>query len=229
MMKEFMYYLTLPLHKMKNSNMITMMDIDDDVRLGLYYLMSIYGLSFHHCTYGSWEWISLSKDGEEKKYLNKDDILELNPDMEVYNKLKDEFERGILPEGYTESREKVEESNPQIKDFEYKEEFGWLSPTGEFTPGDWGSHELEAEKIIKSKGFYDDYEEWQMLPETLTGDARDYLSEVKGYVLIHNPSMDGGYIVTNTKPFTKRQREFLYDYFAAIGNMMRANQYIQEE
>ena len=227
-MKEFKWYLTLPLSKMGNSNMLPTYDLDKDVRLGLYYLISIYGLGFHHCVHGSWEWISLSK-GEDGKYLNRDEILDLEPDLEMYRKLEDEFNRGIFPEGYKESQEKLEDENPQIKEFEYKEKFGWLSPTGEYTVSDWGNHECDAEKIIKAKGFYDDYEDWLMKEDTLTGEARDYLSSVKGYALIHNPSLDGGYIVTNSKPLTKKQREFLYDYFLAIGNVMRANRYIQEE
>lgn len=226
MMKEFNWYLTLPLSIMKNSNMLPVYQLDNDVRLGLYYLMSVYGLGYHHCTRGSWEWICLSK-GEDGEYLNREKILELEPDVEVYNRLKDEFDRGILPEGYVKAQEDIEEKNPQVKEFEYKEKFGWLSPTGEFTPGDWGHHETEAEKIIKDKGFYSEYEDW-LMNETI-GEARDYLSSVKGYVLIHNPSLDGGYVVTHTKPLTKKQREFLYDYFVAIGNIMRASSYLEED
>lgn len=228
-MKEFMYYLSLPLSLMKNSNMIPAYEVDADVKLGLYYLMSIYGLGFHACNWGSWDWISLSKNDDEKTYLNREQILELEPDMEMYNKLKNDFDNGILPEGYTKAQQKIEDNNPQIAEFEYKGEYGWLSPTGTFTPGEWGSHESEAEKIIKAKGFYEDYEDWLMLEDTLTGEARDYLSQIRGYVLIHNPGADGGYIVTNSKPLTKKQREFLYDYFMAVGNTFRANSYIQED
>lgn len=227
MEKEFKYYLTLPFSVMRNSNMIPLYQLDNDVRLGLYYLMNIYGLGFHFCTHGSWEWICLSK-GEDGKYLNKDQILELEPDIEMYNKLKDEFDRGIFPEGYTKAQEKIEDDNPQIKEFEYKGKFGWLSPSGRYTVGDWGCHEEDAHKIIKAKGFEEDYEKWLMLDSTTVGEAREYLSEVKGYVLIHNPSLDGGYIVTNVKPFTKKQKEFLYDYFMAIGNSMRASMYIED-
>lgn len=34
-MKEFLWYLTLPLNKMGSSNMLTMFDLDNDMRLGL--------------------------------------------------------------------------------------------------------------------------------------------------------------------------------------------------
>ena len=106
-MKEFLYYLTLPLNKMGGSNMLTMFDLDNDMRLGLYYLMEIYHLGFHHITRGSWEWISLSQ-GEDGKYLSGDQIKELEPDVEKFNKHKSDFEKGILPEGY------VKANNPHV-------------------------------------------------------------------------------------------------------------------
>lgn len=222
-MKEFLYYLTLPLNKMGGSNILTMFDLDSDMRLGLYYVMEVYGLGFHHITRGSWEWIALSK-GEDGKHLSGNEILELEPDLEKYNKHKSDFEKGILPEGY------VKGSNPEPekpeKEFQYTGKFGWLSPTGDFIVSEWGRHEADAEKIIKAKGFIEEYEEWLMSQPI--GEAREYLSEVKGYTLIHNPSMDGGYIVTNIKPLTKKQKEFLYDYFTAIGNGMRASMYMDD-
>ena len=61
--------------------------------------------------------------------------------------------------------------------------------------------------------------------------CRDFLVYVKGYALIHNPLMDGGYIVTHNpaKDLTKAQRETLYDYFTENGDSFLANQYIQED
>lgn len=80
--------------------------------------------------------------------------------------------------------------------------------------------------------------------------CRDFLVYVKGYTLIHNPSMDGGYIVqcnenhfiaSNTskmhyithnpaKDFTKAQRATLFDYFTYNNDSFLANQYgIDEE
>ena len=57
---------------------------------------------------------------------------------------------------------------------------------------------------------------------------RDFLSEVKGYCLIHNPTGCGGYIVTNMKSLTKRQKEFLYGYFMDMGDRFKAEQFIKE-
>lgn len=204
--------------------MLTLFDLDNDMRLGLYYLMEIYHLGFHHITHGSWEGISLSQ-GEGGEYLSGDQIKELEPDMEKYNKHKSDFEKGILPEGYVKANN-PESEKPEHEEFQYKDKFGWLSPTGEFIVSDWGEHEGSAYDIICEKGFEDEYDEWDGHDEL--GLAKDYLCEVKGWVLIHNPSMDGGHVVTNIKPMTKRQKEFLYDYFMAIGNGTRACMYIEE-
>ena len=57
---------------------------------------------------------------------------------------------------------------------------------------------------------------------------RDFLTEVKGYCLIHNPSGTGGYIVTNIKELTKKQREFLYDYFMDMGDRLEAEPFWRE-
>lgn len=221
--RDFDYYLELPLRTMRGSNMITMMDVDDSMRLGLYYLMEVYHLGFHHCVRADWEWIMLSQ-GEDGEYLSGDQIRELEMDMEVYNKLKNDFNRGIIPEGY--KRQASNDQELEKTEFKFTGMFGWLSPTGEFIPSNWGEHEGSAFEIICEKGFEDEYDAWEGFDELRL--ARDFLSYVKGYVLIHNPSNDGGYVVTDNKPLTKKQKEFLYDYFIALGNIMRASHYMED-
>ena len=58
--------------------------------------------------------------------------------------------------------------------------------------------------------------------------ARDFLSEVKGYVLIHNPAGSGNYIVSHVKPLTKKQKDFLYGYFMDLGDKWKAEQYLND-
>ena len=111
----------------------------------------------------------------------------------------------------------------------YKE-FGWLSPEGTFTESPFGTHEESAEMICERKGFVDEY--WKWVKENGDNEIghlmRDFLSEVKGYCLIHNPTGCGGYIVTNMKSLTKRQKEFLYGYFMDMGDRFKAEQFIKE-
>lgn len=109
-------------------------------------------------------------------------------------------------------------------------EFGWLSPEGTFTESPFGTHEESAEMICERKGFVDEY--WKWVKENGDNEIghlmRDFLSEVKGYCLIHNPTGCGGYIVTNMKSLTKRQKEFLYGYFMDMGDRFKAEQFIKE-
>lgn len=96
---------------------------------------------------------------------------------------------------------------------------------GEFTEGDFAEHEEAAERIIEKSGFGDEYEDWLMSNDEGVI-CRDFLSEVNGYCLIHNPAGYGGYIVSNVKPLTKKQKEFLYGYFMDIGDKFKADQYM---
>lgn len=90
--------------------------------------------------------------------------------------------------------------------------------------------EESAEMICERKGFVDEY--WKWVKENGDNEIghlmRDFLSEVKGYCLIHNPTGCGGYIVTNMKSLTKRQKEFLYGYFMDMGDRFKAEQFIKE-
>ena len=92
---------------------------------------------------------------------------------------------------------------------------GWLSPTGVFTESPFGTHEESAKQICEKKGFVEKYWDWVKTngDNEINHLMRDFLSEVKGYCLIHNPSGYTGYIVTNMKNLTKPQKEFLYGYF----------------
>ncbi|MBR3592194.1 MAG: hypothetical protein IKL46_05020 [Clostridia bacterium] len=218
MTKTFSWYIQNALSKLKGSNFITTMELDYDTKLGLYYIMKIFNLSFSHCVRGSWEFVMVVKNEDSSSNgLHADEILALPADIKIYNELKAEFESGILPSGAEQTKPK-KSSQP----------FGWLSPTGEFFISEWGTHCTSAENIIKNKNMAKEYEDWE-LADKRNFVPNDFLCNVKGYVLIHNPSNDGGYVVTQSKPLTKKQREFLYNYFADMGNLGRANMYISDD
>lgn len=209
--KGFHYYVNLVWDKLDNSNFIPANDLTQDMRIGLYYVMNIWNLSFYEREYGTWRMIQLVKE-EGGNGLKYEEIIKLPMNMEKLHQLREDFNNGILPGSKAEPPKKT--SQP----------FGWLSPTGEFTEGDWGEHEQAAYDIINKKGFYDEWDRHNSLIDT----ARDFLSEAKGYVLIHNPCGDGGYIVSHVKPLTKKQKEFLYEYFTDIGDRFKAEQYMSE-
>ena len=107
---------------------------------------------------------------------------------------------------------------------------GWLSPTGDFRKSPFGCHEESAEWIVEDNHFGSEYDEWYQgkLDNGLACLHKDFLIEVKGYALIHDPSNSGGYVVSHSKKLTKLQREFLYDYFIKINDRWKAEQFLGE-
>jgi len=196
-----------------NSNMIPMNKLTDNVRIGIYYVMKIYHIGFYECEYGMWEYITLGN--EEKHAMTKDEITALKFDMNELQKLIEDFNENGVPK-LNKVEVKVEE-----------QPFGWLSPAGDFTEGAWGSHERLAEKIISNKGWLIEYDEWCEISELETFLAGDFLSEEKGYALIHDPS-NMSYIVTHIKPLTKKQKDFLYGYFLDMGMTRKAEKYLED-
>ena len=105
--------------------------------------------------------------------------------------------------------------------------FGWLSPLGDFTEADFGDHEKAAGDIMESKGWEEEYFDWRRRTQHLYM-MGDYLSEVKGYALLHNPML-GGFgqtMVTHIKPLTKKQRDFLFAYYSDAGMPETAERYL---
>ena len=91
-----------------------------------------------------------------------------------------------------------------------KNNYGWLSPNGDFFEVEWGSHESWAREYIDKN-----------YPDTPTGlfeegyYSGDFLVK-KGWLLLHNPyEVRGLPQITNDdiSNATKRQKEFLYDFF----------------
>lgn len=217
--KGIVYYFHLVWEALENKNFIDMVEIsrNPDIKIGLYYVMDCYGLGFSEMEWGTCRIITL-KDGENGKALKYEEIIERKIDMDKLRKHIENLNNGILPGANIEQKETE------------KKEFGWLSPTGEFTESPFGTHEESAEEICERKGFEHEYRIWRK--EKLgTGSQRlyrDFLAEVKGYCLIHNPSGSGGYIVTNMRNLTKRQRDFLYGYFMDMGDRFKAEQFLEE-
>jgi hypothetical protein len=192
--------------------MIPNNELDYELKMGLYYVMEIFDLGFCQREHGDWRWVMLIDENDNG--LNTEEILKREINTEKLMKHFNDFNNGILPDAATKKEKPKKTSQP----------FGWLSPTGDFTEGDWGDHEEIAFRIIQEKKFTEEYEHC----DSITGAARDFLSEVKGYVLIHNPAGFGNYIVSHVKPLTKKQKEFLYGYFMDLGDKWKAEQYLDD-
>lgn len=217
--KGLLYYFDLVYDALRDTNMILPRSLTMDMRIGLYYVMKTFRLGFSECDAGPWMGrFFMLKQGEDKKGLKTDDIIKLPLDHEAFEKIVADFNKGILPGPEVEDEDEPEP--PKKK----SQPFGWLSPTGEFTEGDFAEHEKVAYDIIKAKGFHHEFRR-----ESIHDTSRDFLAKEKGYVLIHNPTGYGGYIVSHEKPLTKKQRDFLYGYFIDMGDSLMANKYIAEQ
>lgn len=219
--KGFQYYFHIVWDALENKNYIDMVEMQQnpDLRIGMYYVMDCYGLGFSEMEWGTCRMFVL-KNGEKGEPLKYKDIIEKGIDKEKFRKHLDDFRNGIMP------NQKQEAAGQQEAE---SKEFGWLSPTGEFTESPFGCHEESAEEICEKKGFGEEY--WKWRKERKDGEnclrlKRDFLSMVKGYCLIHNPSGYGGYIVTNMKNLTKKQKDFLYGYFMDMGDRFKAEQFV---
>ena len=105
-------------------------------------------------------------------------------------------------------------------------DYGWLAPDGTFTESPWGTHEESAEQIINDHHWDHEYSTWMDIgkDEDLCL-CRDFLVMERGYCLIDSPCLDG-ICVTHKKPLTKKQREFLYEYFYDKGDHAQAESYL---
>lgn len=211
--KGLVYYFHLVWRELEHSNFIDMCRMSDDLRIGIYYVTRVFKLGFSVGQINSIQIITL-RQGEDGEPLTYDDIQKIGMDDDEWDKVYAEFKENGVP--------KIEKETPKKE----SQPFGWLSPTGEFTIGKWGDHEEKANEIIEKRGFTSEFE--KISDNDFGYTARDFLSEVKGYVLVHNPSMSGGYQVSYQKPLTKKQREFLYNYFIDIGDKFRAETFLEE-
>lgn len=216
--KGVMYYIDLVYDALSDTNMILPQCLTMDMRIGLYYVMTIFHLGFSESDAGPvlGRFFTL-RQGKDGKALTAAEIVKLPLDMEALEKICLDFDKGILP-----GPDMEDDREPPKKK---SQPFGWLSPTGEFTEGDWGEHEQAAFEIIQKKGLEDDWDKNHRQYYS----ARDYLSGAKGYALIHNPTGLGGYIVSHEKPLTKKQKDFLYGYFIDMGDSLMANKYMEEQ
>lgn len=105
-----------------------------------------------------------------------------------------------------------------------EKDYGWLEPNGTFHTVKWGEHQEFAFDIIRKRNWFDDFGKNYGHPYTCAG---DYLTETRGWVLLHNPSHGIAYVTRSVcKRMTKAQAEFLYDYYQKRGMPSIASQYI---
>ena len=132
--------------------------------------------------------------------------LETSSDVDELEEELDEDDELLECETYTSSDKEVESYIKRMMDDKRHstEDYGWLSPNGEFFEADWGHHnEWAREYLEKNDPNYDDVR---------SDMCTDRLIELH-WVLLDNPC--GGIATPKYGEFgmTKAQKEFLYDYY----------------
>lgn len=108
----------------------------------------------------------------------------------------------------------------------FTDNYGWLEPDGTFHPVPWCEHQEWATDALRERDWWNDFRHWDGGLRDLPG---DYLTEVKGWVLLHNPGQGVAYVSrAEEKRLTKAQREFLFDYYYKRGRKTEALEYLEE-
>jgi len=109
----------------------------------------------------------------------------------------------------------------QMHQTDSDEDYGWLEPSGKFHAVPFGEHQCWADHKAKMLGYLND--------ALHCGLGGDFLLD-RGWVLLDNPSMGMARpTISETKPLTKAQREFLFDYYSKRSRSDLADQYLEEE
>ena len=111
------------------------------------------------------------------------------------------------------------------------EDYGWLEPDGTFHEVEWGNHQEWAQRYMEENfpevAEDDDVDMKTKCNVGLIG-AGDWLVE-RGWVLLHSPSQGIAQPTKNpVKRYTKKQQEFLYDYYMERGKEREANAVYEE-
>ena len=111
------------------------------------------------------------------------------------------------------------------------EDYGWLEPDGTFHEVEWGNHQEWAQRYIEEnfpEVAEDDGVDMQTKCNVGLIGAGDWLVE-RGWVLLHSPSLGIAQPTKNpVKRYTKKQQEFLYDYYMERGKEREANAVYEE-
>ena len=143
-----------------------------------------------------------------------------DPEHDTYEKMRDYVMSTFAPlydvkkayqllESFISGQERDDRRKDKIED-----EYGWLSPTGDFYLTEFGKHEGFAMRwIVEHPDGFSGEKLHQFMKENILGAYCDLLIDA-GWVLLHNPRFGTAYVSGNdAKRLTKAQREFLYDYY----------------
>lgn len=159
--------------------------------------------------WGDWDMLFFSKEGKRLE-------------IEDYAKMQEQIDLQI-DELEQKSVTRTEKQKTKLK----YEDYGWLSPDGKFYVSEWGTHQTKAAEIVGNLDLYKDYLKTEESEPRLT--QADYLSKYKNFILIHSPSQGIPYpTILQGKRLTRKQKEFLYDFYMERNYASLAYKYFNE-
>lgn len=105
----------------------------------------------------------------------------------------------------------------------HDEDYGWLEPNGTFHAADWGHHQTFAREWLEKHDpdFNPTSKEYYAPGDVLVN---------RGWVLLHNPSQGLAFITkSDTRPLTKAQQNYLFDYYTERNHPEKASEYLEQE
>lgn len=100
------------------------------------------------------------------------------------------------------------------------------SPSGEFTPVDFGNHEQFALRYLREHMALEDT---PAIMKKYHSSMTDWLIYERNFVLLHNPSLGPAILTRNeTRNLTRAQKDFLFDYFTTHGRNADANKIMEQ-
>ena len=196
-------------HMQANFLTYTEIDMHPEFKYSIYYMMKCLPVGFYNDDIRG---MLIICDNRTKNPLNATDLLKLMVN-ELDKKALEDCVNDFIEKGLPQ-RQKLKE---KIVNKVIEKDYGWLSPDGKFYPSEWGTHEQAAQKICR-----------ELINDSICPPCHDELIR-RGWALIHNPSLVGNCLVTNQKPLTKKQRDFLYGYFKDMEMTSRAEFYQRED
>jgi hypothetical protein len=161
-------------------------------------------------------------DTRDNSYCMVDDDTDIIKEYQYYfkNKLSEKFViegRNDEDSGLSDIALNLMAYKSLIKDRIIKNtittsDYGWLRPDGKFFEVEWGGHESWAIQYVEKH-----------YPNRNIYYAGDFLKE-HNWLLLHSPGQGNIDIpVDDIQSSTKKQKEFLYDYFLERGRNIDAN------
>jgi len=169
-------------------------------------------------------------------YGVEDDNVTLSLFKTLTNTLKSSYKRA------DEAEAQLDKSYKSVRDFStdgddlldnflkaqrYNDNYGWLSPQGEFYPSDFGDHQDWADDYVNKNRLKYEYMDYNEKLPFGCGSKGDFLVYAKGFVLLHNPTQGLAMVTSSSiKPLTKRQKDFLYGYYIDRDQQEEAEKYL---